>query len=172
MSLAATILQAQFKRSHDWLKGTVGESITSEQLHYKPEGEPVAIGAQFIHVVTIEDFLIHFAQGKQPLMATEYAGKVGVSEMPPMGPWGEWAESVKVDTTQAMAYADAVFSTTEAFIGSLDDATLESELDLSSVGFGKMPVYEGLSIIILNNYSHAGEISTIKGLQGLKGYPA
>lgn len=171
MGLAATILQAQFKQSHDWFKGTISESITEEQVHYQPAGKPVPIGAQFIHVVTTEDFLVHLAQGKDPLMATDYAGKIGVSDMPPQGDWAEWAKSVKVDTAQALAYADAVFSSNEAFIGSLDDATLESEIDLSAVGFGKMPVYAALSILLLNTYSHAGEISVIKGLQGLTGYP-
>jgi len=171
MGLAATILQAQFKQSHDWLKGTMGEAITNEQVNFQPDGNPSSIGAQFIHTVTTEDFLIHFAQNKQPLMATDYAGKIGVSEMPPLGPWGDWAKSVQVDAKEAMAYADAVFTATEAFVGGLDDATIESEIDLSSVNFGKMPVYSALTILLLNNFSHTGEISVIKGLQGLQGYP-
>ncbi len=171
MGLAATILQAQFKQAHDWLKGTLSEAITKEQVHYQPEGKPTPIGAQFIHVVTTEDFLINFAQGADPLMATDYAGKIGVSEMPPQGDWTEWSKSVEIDIAQTLAYADAVFAATEAFVGVLDDATLESEMDLSAVGFGKMPTHAALGLLLLNVYSHAGEISVIKGLQGLKGYP-
>lgn len=170
MGLAASMLQAQFKSAHDWVKGTMG-SPTADQLHYNPDGKPVPIGAQFVHVVTTEDFFINMMQGKDPLMATDFAGNIGVSEMPPQGDWSAWAGSVQVDMDKAMAYAEAVFSATEAYVGGLSDDQLSEVLDLSGMGFGTPPRHGALSILLLNTFSHAGEISVIKGLQGLKGYP-
>ena len=170
--IGSQILLGQFKNSHDWFKNTVGDAITSDQLHWKPDGKPVPIGAHFIHVVVTEDFFVNTLRGQQPLMAGEYAGKIGASEMPPQGgPWDEWARSVQVDLDQARAYADAVFSATEDYLAEVSDEELAEELDLSSVGFGTMPRHGALSILILNNFSHTGEISVIKGLQGLQGYP-
>lgn len=171
MALAATILQAQLKQSHDWAKNTLGEALTSDQLGWSPENKASSIGAHFVHIVTTEDFFVSMIQGKQPMMAGDYAGKIGASEPAPQGDWSEWGRTVSVDMPQAMAYADAVFSASETYVGSLSDDELTEEIDFSSVGAGVMTRYAALNIVILNTYSHTGEVSILKGMQGLKGYP-
>ena len=50
---------------------------------------------------------------------------------------------------------------------------LDREIDLTSLGIGKVSLGFFLSGIVLANANwHCGEISLLKGLQGLKGYPA
>lgn len=170
-NLAATIMQAQFKQSHDWAKNTLGEAITSDQIHWCPEDKAPSAGAHFMHIVTTEDFFISMVRGQQPMMAGAFAGKTGASEMAPQGDWSEWGKSVTIDIDQTLKYADAVFSASEEYVGSLSDEELTEEIDFSSVGAGTMTRYAALNIVILNSYSHTGEISILKGLQGLKGYP-
>ena len=102
-------------------------------------------------------------QGKAPLMASAYAGKAGFSEPPPMGKRDDWANRVQVDIDPLRQYAQAVYTAT--------DEELARPLDLTSLGFGQQNVAFLLSLILLNVYCHTGEISCLKGLQGLQGYP-
>ena len=168
---AVEILRAQFKAAHDWLEGTVGE-IGEELAHWKSDGNPSPIGAQYVHTVTTEDFFVNALQGKPPLMAGEFAGKVGINERQPAGgEWAEWALSVKVDMKQARTYAQAVYANTNALFDSVDDDWVIEEVDMSQYGFGTEARAYALSIILLNTFSHTGEISALKGMQGEKGYP-
>lgn len=172
MALAATILQAQLKTSHDWLMGTLGNELTKDQAHFKPDGHKIMpISALLTHIITTEDFFVNLIAGKKPLMATDFAGKVGASELPPQGSWDDWAQTVTIDIEQIIQYAQAVFKATEEYVGGLSDDDIAEEIDLSPTKFGTQTRYYVLSIVLLNNYSHTGEISFLKGLQGLKGYP-
>ena len=171
MSVAAKILQNQFKSAHDWLSGTIGEA-NNEQLHWQPEGLPSPIGAQYLHVLLVEDFFVSTLSGQQPLMMTDFAGKVGASEMPPMGgPWNEWGKNSTFDLAVAQAYSQAVFARTDDYVGSLSDDDLLEEVDLSAAGAGTQTRAAALSLLLLNSFSHTGEVSALKGLQGEKGYP-
>lgn len=54
--------------------------------------------------------------------------------------------------------------------GSFDG--LAAPIDLSSIGLGQQPLGSPLmNILVLNAAAHTGEISVVKGLQGLRGYP-
>jgi hypothetical protein len=102
---------------------------------------------------------------------SSYAGKTGASEPPPPGDWGAWGRSVRVDMDQMNAYAQAVYAATDAYLVGISDADLERELDLSSVGYGAMPMGGLLNLMSGHVMMHMGEISCLKGLMGLKGYP-
>ncbi len=165
------LLNNQFKSVHDWLEGMVGEA-NNDQLHWSPEGLPSPIGSQYLHTVTVEDYVVHALQRSEPLMASTFAGKTGASELPQPGDWREWGEAVQVDLAQAREYAQAVYAATNAYIDSLSDEALFVEHNLTSAGLGeKDTIANAMSIILLNTYSHTGEISALKGLQGNKDYP-
>ena len=168
---APAMLQKQFSNAHDWLNGTF-ESVTDEMAHWSPEGLPSPIGAQYIHVATAEDIFISGLQGKKPLLSTNFAGNLGVDELPPKGTWNEWACSVKVNVEAARAYGQAVFEATYAYLASLTDETLYEKLTNEEAGIEDKAPEELLVVLLLNVYTHAGEISALKGLQGEKGYPA
>lgn len=166
-----TFLRGQFQMAHGWLEGTM-QGLTPEQAHWVPAGNPNPIGAQFGHVVTTEDFFLNTLKGQPPLMATRFAGKTGLSELPSPGDWTHWARSVRVDLDAAWVYAQAVFNNTDSMLATLSGEDLERPLDLSAAGMGMQNVAFMLNLMILNCYSHTGEISALKGLQGLRGYTA
>ena len=66
-------------------------------------------------------------------------------------------------------YAKAVFGATDAYVDSLGEADLAKEIEFMG---NKMPLVNFfLGVMCLPLRRYRGEISTLKGLQGLKGYP-
>jgi len=160
-----------FKNCHEWLEGTSGD-LTNEQAAWQPGGEVVPAGAHYVHHVGGEDFFVqNLFRGQPPLAATSFAGTAGFDEMMPMGPWQDWARRVTVDMPVAHAYAQAVYAATDAYLADLTAEELARELDLTAMGFGVTTVGYMLNAILIDGAAHCGEISCIKGLQGLQGYP-
>ncbi len=168
---SVSLLRAQFAQGHQWLEGTIGQ-LTDDQLHWCEAEGCMPISAQYAHTVLGEDYLVHgVVRGGKPLMMGEWGAKLGVSEPPPMGDWGDWATRVRVDLGQLRQYAQAVYAETDAYIASLSDSDLDRQFDSSPLPFGITSVATVLSIMGGHVFMHAGEISTVKGLQGLQGYP-
>lgn len=102
--------------------------------------------------------------------------KTGLSEpMPSQAEWDKhdiWARSVKIDLVKLKAFAKDVYRQTDLYLATLSDEDLDKEFDMSSMGMGKQTV-----VFVINNFlllhiaNLTGEISAIKGVQGLKGYP-
>jgi hypothetical protein len=168
---AVALLRSQFGQAHWWLDQTTGD-VSSEQLHWCAADGVMPCSAQYAHTVMAEDFLLNaVVRGGQPLMMTSWAGKTGVSEPPPPGDWGDWSRTVRVDLEATRAYAEAVFAETDSYLASLSASDLDREFDPAPIPIGTTTVASMMSIILGNVYTHSGEISSIKGLQGLKGYP-
>ena len=175
-----TLLREYVQAAHQLLENVI-ESVSPEQAHWQPGGQANPIGANYAHVVLSEDGAINGMLKRQaPLYATTWAGKTGVSDMPPQPDpespgfpnWHDWAENVQIDLSALREYAQTIYATTDKYLASLNDADLERTIDLSALGLGKSTLAQFLSGAILSNtYSHAGEISCLKGLQGEKGYP-
>lgn len=163
-------MRTQYEMSHGWLEATLGE-VASAELSYQPAGVATSIAAQYAHIVTSEDFFINAVlKGGAPVMA---AGNTGLSEMPPPDTnWGDWARRVQVDLAAARAYGQTVYAATDAYLSSITDDDLGRAIDLTNMGLGPQTVGSLLNILLINANNHCGEISTVKGLQGLKGYPA
>lgn len=167
----ATLLRAQLQQAHWWLESTM-QGMTDEVAHFHPGGKAHPIGSMYVHVVNSEDYFVNqVIKNSAPLMMTTFMGNTGVSEQQPMGNRDEWAGSVQVNLGQAQEYAQAVYANTDATLAQLADADLEQIVDLTAAGLGKLSFAQLLSTLLLNCYSHTGEISCIKGLQGLQGYP-
>ena len=142
-----------------------------------PPGSVNPLGANYAHVIVAEDFTVNaMLQGAEPLAASSWSGKTGVSEPPPGGgsspEWGEWAGTVKVDMDALHRYARAVHEATDEYLSSLSDEALERAMDLSAVGLSEKSVAWMLNAALISNVNlHCGEISCLKGLQGVKGFP-
>jgi hypothetical protein len=79
---------------------------------------------------------------------------------------------VKVDLTKMREYAKAVCSATEAYLGSLTDDDLSRPISLAALGLGESTVGYVLTNGLLGHaFSHTGEISCSKGLQGKRAIP-
>jgi hypothetical protein len=175
---AVSLLRMQTQLASGMLEMML-EGITSEHVHWVPDGVANPIGAQYAHILTGKDGFIHVRiKGEAPLFATTWAGKTGLSELPPtpqpdapgMPDWSEWARRVQIDLPAMREYAKAVYASIDEYLATLTDADLERTVDLSRMGMGEAPFSRLLTIVLLaDTISHAGEISCLKGVQGMKG---
>lgn len=164
------LLNMLFSSAHEVLEGVM-QGVDNTIANWVPEKVVATIGAQYVHVLTSEDAIVNaILKGGAPLMATSFAGKIGTATPPELFTWGEWGRTSKVDVAQAKAYAQAVYASTAEYVASLNAEKLGEVLDLTQAGFGKMPRAAVLAIALQQRYVHGGEISALKGLQGLKGY--
>jgi hypothetical protein len=169
---SVALLRQQYQLAHSLLEGTIAD-LGTEQAHWSPPGAAMPIAAEYIHILASEDGLLNgVLKGTAPLAATSWAGRTGSSEAPPMAPpWAEWAARVRVDLPAAREYAQAVYANTDTYLAGLTAADLDRGLDLSAMGLGQQTVGSLLALLIWNAGAHCGEISSLKGMQGLKGYP-
>ncbi len=170
IELYRNLLQA----AHEFLERTVA-GVTAEQATWDPPGKAFSIAANYAHVVGSEDLGVQrLLRGKELLATTTWAGKTGLSEIPPLGPGGDlkaWSHGAKVDLPALQRYAQAVYAATDEHVASLTPDALSRPVDLSAVGVGQQSVLFVLRALLTNASLHCGEISCLKGLQGLKGYP-
>jgi hypothetical protein len=159
------------------LEGTMAD-VTQQQAEYVPPGIANPLGATYAHVVCSEDMIVQgmFRQ-VQPLGASDWAARTGLSEPMPMpGPgWAEyqpWTRRVKIDLAQLRAYAQAVAEQTDTWIAGLSDADLDRPIDLSGVGLGQHTLGSAIGLLVANHLgTETGEIAVLKGIQGARGYP-
>jgi hypothetical protein len=164
-------LREDMRLTHEWQEQTM-QDVTQEQLDWHPPGKANPLGATYAHAVVGEDAMVHgVLVGDQPLFEGEWKGKTGISDPRPSSEF-EWAREVKVDLEAARKYADAVYSFTDKYLASLEPSDLDRVLDLSGMGFGEKKVAWVFSAFLSGHASNmTGEISTLKGLQGARGYP-
>jgi hypothetical protein len=160
-----------FKTANDHLEATMAD-VTEEVANWVPEKIVASIGAQYVHILTSQDTVVNaLLKGGAPLMATTFAGKIGTNEPPKLFAWEEWGRTSKINLPQARAYAQAVYASIYEYLRTQTGASLAETVDLTAAGLGVMPRAVVLEIALRQPYTHSGEISALKGLQGLKGYP-
>ncbi len=165
---AVELLRFMFGQAHQYLEGTM-MGISEANASYEA-GQSASIVGQYAHIITSEDWLVHIkAKGGVPMMAQMNPGFQ--SPPPPVG-WDAWARTETLDLAALRSYAQAVYAATDAFLAASDDSILGNMVDMSEVGFGMVPVTAVFTLTLLNAGLHCGEISALKGLQGLTGYPA
>lgn len=169
-----SLIKTQMEGSHGLLEQTMAD-VTPELAQWLPPGVANPIGATYAHAVIREDLMLNdLLKSAAPIAATASAGNMGLSEMPPSGGDGytEWTRNVKIDLPALKEYAQAVYNGTSDYLSSLSAADLERPVDLSNFGLGKQNVAFVLTNILdWHIDAHCGEISCLKGLQGVKGYP-
>lgn len=173
-------LRELLKNANELLEGTMAD-VTPEQAHWIPPGTANPIGATYAHVVLSQDGAVNgLLKGGAPLFAAGWAGRTGISELPPapdrarpgFPDWSGWGRKVTLDLPAARKYAKAVYASSDEFLASLKPEDLARPVDLSFLGIGMSTVGFMISMGILGNgLSHCGEISCLKGLQGRRGYP-
>ena len=165
------MLREQLKTAHEWLEGTM-EGVSQEIADWQPPGTAHPIGSRYAHAVLAEDAVISgMLQGGAPMFSASWSDTTGISD-PQFIASLEWARSVEVDLDQARFYAQAVYANSDAFLGDLSDDDLGRIIDLSEQKMGKWPL-DGFVVSLVIGHIHdiMGEISAIKGIQGLQGYP-
>ncbi|MBW7882961.1 MAG: DinB family protein [Caldilineaceae bacterium] len=168
---AAELLRMYFGMLHQYLDGTL-MGVTNGQYLFDPSPRVAPIAGQYVHIVASEDWLINVkAKGGAPLMATTFAGRTGFAGAPPLVGWADWARETAIDTDAVHKYAQAVYAATDAYLASITDDDLSKIVDMTEAGQGIVPTSAVIGLALVNGALHLGEISTLKGLQDLVGYP-
>jgi len=146
--------------------------VTDEQARWAPPGLANPIGALYAHALLSLDGIVNgMLKGGAPRFATEWAGQVG-SLPPQMSLSFDWGRGLQPDLPALRQYGQTVVADADAYLAQLGEADLDRLLDLSSVGLGTRSVSWIVNALIASHLNNmAGEISALKGVQGLKGYP-
>jgi len=173
--IAVKLIADDLKNAHKYFE-QIMEGVTTEVAHYKPEGTANPIAGIYAHLIFSEDFFLNFFIKKtQPLFETTWKDKTGISSLQPtewQTEYPKWLKEVKITIPEVYEYAKAVFKSTEDYIDTLVDEDLLKNIDMSMFGMGERSQGDMIHMMILGHiWSIMGEISVLKGIQGLKGYP-
>lgn len=155
-----------FQRAHQQLEDSI-EGLDRDRLHLAvaPGAHPIA--AQYVHVVSGEDWVIQrVLRGRRLLAFAEWEAKTGISELPILSnDWDDWASRVRIVPDEAKRYAAAVYAATDGYLASLTDEQLFEEVDLTEFFGPAAPNRSyGLAQVLLHITTHAGEISCLRGM--------
>ncbi len=169
---AIELLRMQLREAHELLEATMGD-VTPEQLHFLPQGRALPIGAAYAHVIFSEDMMVQSMKGEKPLFETGVA--TGASEPHPnfmaegvdWSQYPAWTQRVRFDLAQIRAYATQVYANTDYYLASLTEADLDKPNP-----FFQNTLAHFISRALIGHVDNlTGEISAVKGVQGLQGYP-
>jgi hypothetical protein len=175
-SKAISLLKDQMQEAHNLLEATM-KDIDFNKLNWIPPGTANPLGATYAHAIVAEDRIVNgLLNGKTPLSASDWAGKTGESEPMPRfdtNEWSryyDWTRKVRINLNQMRHYAQAVYKNTEDYLSSLSEEELDKKIKIE--GMGEKPLSWILTeMLIAHTDNITGEISAVKGMQGLKGYP-
>jgi hypothetical protein len=138
------------------------EQVTADleqvQADWTPPGTASTIGAIYSHTLTYVDFLL-----EKVCIAQSDA----VFSEPP--PEEISMREVQADLSALHEYADRVQNAAQEWLSTLTPADLERSMNTSIGELNLGQLVEAYIIWHIN--VHCGEISVLKGCQGLKGYP-
>lgn len=166
---ARELIQTQFVSARQGLDGILAD-LTDEQLNWTPPGKTNVMSATLVHIFASEDLFVQtLLQGKPQIWSADnWAAEIG-SPTPP-GPGRGWDEfrSVKLSVAAIIAYGKAVREATDAYLVGLSAADLDRPVDF----FGRPSNVAGILALAARHTSeHAGEMSGLKGVFGVKGLP-
>lgn len=195
---AVELLHFSLENSFDVLKQVVSD-LTQEQADWMPPGKTSPISSLYWHIVAYADQVVHeicmppfqdisynewlearlakqdLGMGQTPLRQRAGWQEKVVLSLPPEDPEDPFwdvrimREGLRVDLQALNEYAREVAQTLLNWVDTLSREDLE-RLIFTPTGDYKLGHFLDF-FIIWNNNVHCGEISAVKGLQGLKGYP-
>jgi hypothetical protein len=146
--------------------------LSSDQMHFRPNGQGNHIGFIAWHYVRTEDNLVQFVlQNRKPTvwLAGGYDQKFGLPRtaqgtgMPP----AEAAQMQLPSVEQWMGYQQAVWQATNAWLNSVTAEELQRTVRI--MPFGEITVMTAVRIPIVNHgFLHLGQVGHLRKLQGLK----
>jgi hypothetical protein len=152
------LLQFSLGAAFDILSRVTAD-LTQEQADWSPPGIANTIGSIYLHILTYVDYYVrnYYIEGKpQPVTVESRPAEL-------------WMQDVQVDLSELHQFASEVESTVQDWLSSLTPADLERRGDTTG---GELSLAQGLELFVIWHINaHCGEISALKGCQGLKGYP-
>lgn len=165
------VLRTNLSVAHDSFSKTVAD-LTQAHVDWLPPGIAHPIGERYAHTVVAEDMLVNgFARGAAPWFSSTWQGKTGFENFS-VSATAEEARSYKIALAPLHEYARAVFAATEEFLNAAGEEEMARVYDMSVLHLGKFPSPLWWSTFVIGHlHDVMGEISVLKGIQGLKGYP-
>jgi hypothetical protein len=162
-----SMLREQMQALHGTMEAAIGD-CPDEVVAKKLPGSTInSIGAIYAHTIFSEDGMLNaLIRGQTPVyMAGGWAEKIGL-EMPQGGMEPDW--SVSLDLELFRQYAREVYQATYDYLETATDEDLNRIVD---AGFAPpMPASSFVAdILAWHVATHQGEISALKGVQGLEG---
>lgn len=135
-----------------------------------PPGTANVISAILLHQAGIEDAIVQQRlRGELGIWERDgWAEKTGVATTPGGGGGWEELKAQTVALAPIQAYA-AVHATTDTYLASLTDEELRREMPWPFGG--TRTVADFLALVVVHTVFHAGEVSALKGVQGVLGIP-
>lgn len=165
---AQELMQVQYAQAHQVMEAAIAD-CDEEALTKVVGGNIGTVGAIYAHAVFDEDGWIAGVTGEPTLWESGgWSGRTGLEEISGRQSQ-EWAQSVKYDLATFREYAQAVYAQTDSYLGQLSDEDVDREIE----AFGAQTTiakHVG-SLGLWHVMSHQGELSAVKGAQGLKGLP-
>jgi hypothetical protein len=162
-----TTLKEQMQALHGTLEAAVGDCPTGSVAQKLPGATINSIGAIYAHTIFGEDGLLNgLIRGRKPVyFSGGWAERIGL-EMPQGGMEPDWKVSLDMDLFRA--YAREVYTATYDYLDTVSEEEFEKTVD---AGFAPpMPARSFVAnILAWHVATHQGEISALKGVQGLEG---
>lgn len=119
---ARALLRWQFRLAHQRLDGAI-ERLGAEAIYRSAPNIATSAGACYGQMVVCEDLSVNgVLVAGAPLALSTWAGRTGLSTLPPLGEpaaWHAWARSVRLDLAALRAYAHAVYDAIDTAIAAL-----------------------------------------------------
>ena len=156
--------RSQVEGALDFL-ATCAKDMDEAQYNHKPAGNCNAAAKLHAHALSGADFFVTVVLAGQPSKWPEFASQTGLPE----NAMEIWGSDATVKPSVIEAYAEAIKGPILEYIDTLSDEDLDREIDTRFAG--KQTIAWVLQLVGSHTVGHAGEISAVKGTQGLKGLP-
>ena len=147
------------------LFNNIADGMTPEQYNWHPAGTANSIARSHVHAMTSVDFFISGTLAGAEMGWKTFAAANGL----PANPMEIWSFTGQVPLAAMKAYSQGVQKAAIDYVASLKDADLDREVETSF--FGKQTAAFMIGLAGIHAMGHAGDMSAVKGLQGLKGLP-
>jgi uncharacterized damage-inducible protein DinB len=160
-------LRTSVKTVNDMVE-TAMQDLTDEVVNFHAGGTSNTIAQLLAHMVSGQDLLINDRiSGGQSLHESGWAAKTGIPlERPLIWERDGW----KLDLAGFDAYRREIAARVESTFAALTPADLDRDIDWLRGIRRPLPLMTQ-TVFINHGMGHCGEISTLKGIQGLKGLP-
>lgn len=162
-------------RAVDYAKSQIGqvfdllnicaEGVDEKQYNFNPGGTCNSVAKSHVHAISgIDFFVIRMLKGGDMLWP-EFGPANGL----PANPQEIWGHAGAVPLAAMKDFAAKAEKVALDYVASLSDADLDREVETQF--FGKKTAGWVLQLLAMHTAGHAGDMATVKGMQGLKGLP-
>lgn len=141
------------------------DGMDEQQYNFQPQGTCNSVAKSHVHAISGIDFFVLQMLKGGPMLWPEFGPKNGL----PANPQEIWSHADPVPLAAMKDFSTQAQKAALEYVGSLTENDLEREVDTRF--FGKQSAGWVLQLMGMHTAGHAGDISAVKGMQGLKGLP-